>query len=226
RHYWDPTAPSCTGYIARIAKAEFGWDPEPLADLIRWADIIDAARFPDAQTAVSLEAPPLQLMAVCEHLKDGPLADRVATGLSEGRMDELAEDREIQRRFAPIKKRHDRTLTLIEQLAVVHDDVVYVDMIGQKDIVGNKFGPYFLNPDSTYVVVITAWKGRVKLSVGSNPWRSDARRHNIADICQKYGGGGHPVVGGITIPNSTPEEGRRVAAEIIETLRGEGSPQT
>ncbi len=219
RHYWDPTAPSCTGYIARVCAEQHGFDTSALEDLVAWAEMIDAAQFPNAKMAVELSAPPLQLMSVCEHLRDGRLANDVLNGLAEGDLDGVAGHREIQKRFRPILARHERTLGLMRELAVLEDDVIFIDLIGQRDIVGNKFGPYYLYPSSTYVVVIIAWKDRVKLSVGSNPWRPDARRHDISEICKRYGGGGHPVVGGITIPNGTIEDGRRIAREIVATLR-------
>lgn len=217
-HFWDPTAPSCTGYIARVCEERFGFDPTPLAELVRWADIIDAAQFPDARTAVSLSDPPLQLMAVCEHLRDSKLADFVILGLAQGRLDEVAADSQIQKRFKPIRKRHERTLGLIEALAEIHGDVIFVDMTEQTNIVGNKFGPYYLHPDATYVVVVNRFRDRVKLSVGSNPWRAEARRHDISAICESHGGGGHPVVGGITIPGGTREQGLRIGRQIVETL--------
>ena len=40
-----------------IAQQRFGFDPTPLADLVHWADIIDGALYPDAKTAVAMEAP-------------------------------------------------------------------------------------------------------------------------------------------------------------------------
>ena len=44
--FWDPAAPSCTGFVARTLSERHGWRADDLADLVRWADIIDAARFP------------------------------------------------------------------------------------------------------------------------------------------------------------------------------------
>ncbi len=218
RHYWDPKAPSCAGYMARTVQKEFGFDIEPLEDLIRWVDIIDAAKFPDAHTAVALEEPALQLMSVCEHLQDGPLAQRVIDGLCEGDVDGTAAIPQIQEKFAPIRERQRYTLDLVGQIAEVHDDVVFVDLTGRNNVVGNKFGPYYLYPDATYVVVVNSFRDRVKLSVGCNPWRPEARRHDISGICEKYGGGGHSVVGGITIVKGTSTRAIEIGREIVATL--------
>jgi len=58
-----------------------------------------------------------------------------------------------------------------------------------------------------------------KVSVGSNPWVREPLRHNLATICERYGGGGHPKVGAISFPIGAVEEARQAAAEIREELK-------
>ena len=58
-----------------------------------------------------------------------------------------------------------------------------------------------------------------KISVGSNPWSKIPRTHNIAAICERYGGGGHPVVGAISLPGPDTVAARRIADEIIARLQ-------
>jgi len=50
------------------------------------------------------------------------------------------------------------------------------------------------------------------------------RAHDIAKLCERYGGGGHPVVGAVTLPPGRLDEARRIAAEITAALRVEPSP--
>ncbi len=57
RKFFDPAYGSCCKLIADVARERFGCAIAPQAELIRWADIIDAARFPDATTAVELRGP-------------------------------------------------------------------------------------------------------------------------------------------------------------------------
>jgi hypothetical protein len=59
---------------------------------------------------------------------------------------------------------------------------------------------------------------RTKVSVGSNPWAAAPLTHNLASICERYGGGGHPRVGAISFPPGDLESARRVAAEIRAEL--------
>ena len=49
------------------------------------------------------------------------------------------------------------------------------------------------------------------------------RTHDIARLCQRYGGGGHPVVGAVTLPPGQPDEARRIGAEIAAALQTEAT---
>ena len=57
---------SCTSLIADVARTKFGFDTAPLAELIRWADIVDGARYESAQAAVEMAAPAMKLTMVIE----------------------------------------------------------------------------------------------------------------------------------------------------------------
>src|SRR5436189_3983747 len=66
KKFYDPDFRSCTKFIATIAQQRFGFNPEPVAELIEWADIIDGASYPDAETAVEMREPAMKLTMVVE----------------------------------------------------------------------------------------------------------------------------------------------------------------
>ena len=82
------------------------------------------------------------------------------------------------------------------------------------------FIPYHLLDDVKYTVVFTSTPHRAKVSVGSNPWDRPDPLVNIADLCGRYGGGGHPVVGAVSMAPDQSEHARRISLEIARTLRG------
>ena len=93
------------------------------------------------------------------------------------------------------------------------------DLIGQ-DLEGyNKFIPYYLYPSGVYTVAVSPSSFRTKISVGSNPWAPEEPKHNLASICERYGGGGHPRVGAISFEPGALEKARAVAHEIVEELK-------
>jgi hypothetical protein len=67
RLYFDPTYGSCTKLVADVAKARFGLVlPPHLEELVRVADIIDAARYESAADAIRIDTPAAVLAAVVE----------------------------------------------------------------------------------------------------------------------------------------------------------------
>jgi hypothetical protein len=221
--FWDPTAPSCTGFIARTLAARFEWRADDLAELLRWADVIDSASFESAQAAVRLDAPALQLMTLVEATKDPELPTRLIRALQHTPLAEIAAQPWIQAPLAPVLERHRAAIEAVKAHAREGDGVVEIDLGDTPVEAANKFIAYDLYPQATYTVVVSRDPKRTKVSVGSNPWARERRRHDISRICERYGGGGHPVVGAVTLPPGTLSEARRIAAEIARTLRSEAA---
>ena len=219
RKFFDPSYGSCCKLIADIAESRLALDLTPLRGLIAWADVIDAARFSSAQQAVELKDPALQLMTVVEtHGDDAFLAPRIQQLASGTPLDDIATAASVQQLFAPLEAEHRKNCDAIAERAKLLDGVVFFDLVGSGQDRYNKFIPYWLFPESRYCVAVTAGPSRAKVSVGSNPWAPVPRTHNIADICARYGGGGHPVVGAISLAANQIERAREIAREIVAEL--------
>lgn len=219
KKFLDTTSKSCCEFIARIAKEKYGFEDESMAELIHWAHIIDGALYESPAQCVELRSSALKLMQVIEGEKDPEFVERIIRSLTEKSLDEILESSEIQEKLAPIMKRHWETVELIKERAAYRNGVVFFDLT-DTDIDGyNKFIPYYFYPQTTYNVSVTRSHFRTKISVGSNPWSPRPRLHNIAEICERYGGGGHSVVGAVSLKPEDVELGKKYAAEIIETLR-------
>ena len=221
--FWDPTAPSCAGFMARTLEARFGWTAPDLAELLRWADVIDAATFPSAAMPVRLEEPALRIMALLEATQDPSLQVRIIEALRARPLGEIAAERWVTTPLAPILERHFRSIETVRRLARVEGGVVEIDL-SETELQGtNKFIAYELFPEARYTVIVSRDPKRAKVSVGSNPWSKVPRTHDIARICERYGGGGHPVVGAISLEPDRLLDARRVAGEIAGMLRGPGT---
>src|SRR5712664_3244548 len=218
RKFLDATRKSCTEFIAEVARTKFGFDDEPLADLIQWAHIIDGALYESAAQCVELKEPALQLMQVIEADPDDKFVEQVIRELTVKSLEEVATSQEVQRRFQPILKQHLETLEAIRRKAVFANGVVQFDLVDEGYEGFNKFIPYYLYPETTYTVALTRGPQRTKISVGSNPWAAHPRTHNIAKICERYGGGGHAVVGAVSLRTDEVEKGREVMKEIVAEL--------
>ena len=59
---------------------------------------------------------------------------------------------------------------------------------------------------------------KCKISIGYNPWSPIPRKHNIAAICERHGGGGHPVVGAISLAPDQLAKARDIARAVVTEL--------
>jgi hypothetical protein len=218
RKFFAPHYGSCCKLIADVAAQRFGLSFPELALLVRVADEIDAARFPDAQTAVELAAPALQLMTVIEvHGDDDFLAPRIAALAAGESLETLATAPDVQALFAPLRSAHVQMIDAFAASARRIGAVVAFDLVGSGRDRFNKFIPYYLQPDAAYAVAVTAGPQRAKISVGSNPWLP-AGAHDIAAICARFGGGGHRAVGAVSLAPEEVERARAIAEEIAREL--------
>jgi hypothetical protein len=216
--FLDATRKSCTEFIADVAQKNFGFEDATLDPLVHWAHIIDGALYESPAQCVELAAPALQLMQVIESDPDDAFIEQVIRDLAVSSLDEVALSDEVQRRFKPILAQHRQTLELIRRKAGYAKGVVQFDLVDEGMDGFNKFIPYYLYPQTTYSVALTRGKHRTKISVGSNPWAPRPRTHNIATICERYGGGGHAVVGAVSFGPEEVEKGRQAMNEIVEEL--------
>jgi hypothetical protein len=217
--FWDPAAPSCAGFVRRTLEARFGWRAPALDDLVAWADVIDAARFSSPAEAVRLEQPALRLMTLLEATKDPALPPRLIEAMRTRPLAEIAAEPWVSRPLEPVLERHRRAIDVVRALAAVDGGVVTYDLTSTGIDGANKFIAYELFPEAAYTVVVSRDAKRSKVSVGSNPWARPARPHDISKLCERYGGGGHPVVGAVSLPPDRVEDARRIAREIAAALR-------
>ncbi|MFV0389858.1 MAG: phosphoesterase [Pyrinomonadaceae bacterium] len=219
KKFLDTSSKSCAEFIARIGKEQFGWEDESLKELIEWAHIIDGALYEDAAQCVELKSSALKLMQVIEGERDPNFVEKIIVDLTYKTIDEILESPEIQARLLPILKIHNETVDLIKTRAIYDRGVVSFDLTEDGIDGYNKFIPYYFYPETTYNVALTQSEFRTKISVGSNPWAPRPRTHNIAEICERYGGGGHAVVGAVSLKPDEVALGKKYMNEIIEELK-------
>lgn len=220
--FYDPAYGSCTQFIADIGKKQFGFDPAPLAELIHWADIIDRAKFPSAEAAVQLKEPALKLALAIEGSTNPDLLRRLIPDYLVASLPELLERDYVKRELEPLLQRHWDSLEIIRKRLDCRDGVIAFDL-SDLDLEGyNKFIPYYFCPEGIYSIGVSRSQYRMKVSVGSNPWHSGDNLVNLAELCERYGGGGHARVGAISFAPDQPERAREVAREVVAYLRKQG----
>lgn len=218
--FYDANYGSCTQFIADIGKAHFGFDPAPLAELIHWAGIIDGALFPSAQAAVELKEPALKLTLAIEGSTNPALLRQLIPDYLQAPLGQLVERDYVRRELDPLLRRHFASIDLIGSRLECKDGVIAFDLTDLDQEGYNKFIPYYHCPQGVYCIGVSRSQYRMKVSVGSNPWHTVPNMVNLAQLCERYGGGGHARVGAISFAPDQLAEARAAAAEIVAELRG------
>ncbi len=225
RKFFDPTYTSCTSFLAHIASTRYGFDTAPVAELIHWADIVDGAQYESPEAAVEMAAPAMKLTLIIEATQDPEFIPRLIPLLTEMPLVEILNQPFVASLLPPLLERHKQAIELIRSRAAERDGTIFFDITDHPLEGFNKFIPYYLYPNATYSIGLSKSSFRTKVAVGSNPWtKADpAKMVNLAQICERYGGGGHARVGAISFPPDKEADAREAAREIVAELRKTGN---
>lgn len=217
--FFDPRSPSCAGLIGRALAAGWQWQPPPhLVEAVRWADKIDAAAFTSAEEAIALDTPAQRLAAWLAHGRTGLDTVHYVEWLSRGSLAEVAARPELAPQLAAVAEERAREIETVTKLGVWHGDVVVFDRFADVGARSPGFLGYLLFPTCLYAISATSTPDTIKISVGVNPWTKQPRRHDIGDLCARYGGGGHAVVGGVTLRADELPRARATLDAMVKEL--------
>lgn len=218
--FFDPDAPSCAGLISKALQKGWDWKPPPhLIDAVEWADTIDAAQFDSAEAAVALELPAQRLAAWLAHGRTTLDTARYVELLSQSSLAEVAKRPEIAPQLAAVEAERADEIDAIRRIGVWVGDVIVFDRFAEVGARSPGFLGYLLYPTSLYAVTGTRTEHTIKISVGVNPWADKPREHDIGALCAKYGGGGHAVVGGVTLRADELPRAQATLAAIVQELQ-------
>jgi hypothetical protein len=221
RKFFDPDYTSCTSFLAHIAETKFGFDTRPVAELIHWADIVDGALYESPEAAVEMAEPAMKLTLIIESTQDPGFIPRLIPLLTEMPQAEVLAQPFVAELLPPLMERHKAALELIRMRSEEKAGTIFFDITDHPLEGFNKFIPYYLHPQATYSIGLSKSSFRTKVAVGTNPWTKvdAAKLANLAEICERYGGGGHARVGAISFPPDQEEKARAAAQEIVAELR-------
>jgi hypothetical protein len=217
--FFDPASPSCAGLIARMLQQKWGWKlPPRLADAVEWADKIDAAKFKSAEDAVSLGNPAQRLAAWLAHGRSPVDTAQYVEWLSRGSLAEVAVRPELAPQLAAVQAERAQEIEDVKKLATWHGDVVVFDRFDDVGARSPGFLGYLLFPTCRYAVTGTRTTTAIKITAGVNPWNPAPRRHDVGELCARLGGGGHAVVGGVTLRADELPRARATVDAMVREL--------
>ena len=150
----------------------------------------------------------MQLTLVIEGSKGSDMVQKIIRWMRVMPLAEIMQQPEIQALYLPLYDGISRRSKSSADRSTHDQGVIFFDLAPTGLEGYNKFIPYYLHPESLYTVSVSTSTFRTKVSVGSNPWASKPLKHNLATICERYGGGGHAKVGAISFEIGELEKAR------------------
>ncbi len=171
--------------------------------------------------AVEMAAPAMKLTLIIESTQDPAFIPRLIPLLTEMPLAEVLSQPFVASLLPPLQERHKQALELIRSRSEERDGTIFFDITDHPLEGFNKFIPYYLHPNATYSIGLSKSSFRTKVAVGSNPWTKvdPTTMVNLAQVCERYGGGGHARVGAISFSPDKEEQARAAATEIVAELR-------
>jgi nanoRNase/pAp phosphatase (c-di-AMP/oligoRNAs hydrolase) len=157
-------------------------------------------------------------MTILEHDGDWNLLGRVVPLLARRSLADVAALPDLVARWTALDLLHRAFVERCRRRTQLVGVVAFADLTDEPTEVLGKFVSYALFPECSYSVTLSRVRSKCKISVGYNPWAKRARDHDVAAICARHGGGGHAVVGAVSLPAAAVEQARTLALAIAEEL--------
>jgi oligoribonuclease NrnB/cAMP/cGMP phosphodiesterase (DHH superfamily) len=154
------------------------------------------------------------------YAEDEPYWLRVIDLLRDKSLEEMMNDAEVKRRCQKVLAFQEKLRAILLANTTLKGNVIYVDLRQIHDLPdGNRFLLFTLFPQGNIAVKVsydTQRANTTAISVGYNIFNKTSTV-NVGELLQRYGGGGHKVVGSCRVPNDKAEQAiQEIVAAVTE----------
>ena len=213
-YYSEISMPNEPGAAARL---EF-LNSDRMKYLVEETDKIDAGRLTREDVLNPQGYVLISMTTDGRNAGDEPYWLRVIELLREATLENMLEDSEVKRRCQAILDEQEQLRKILLRRTTLKGNVIYADLRGIDKVPdGNRFLVFTLFPEGNIQVKVSDDSQRANttaISVGYNIFNPTSKI-NVGALLQRYGGGGHKVVGSCRVPNDKAEQ---AITEIVEAV--------
>jgi oligoribonuclease NrnB/cAMP/cGMP phosphodiesterase (DHH superfamily) len=193
---------------------------ERIKFLLQEADKIDAGKLSQEDVLHPQGYVLISMTTDGRNAGDEPYWLRVIELLREETLETMLNDPEVKHRCQIIVDEQDKLRKILLERATLKGNVIYVDLRGLQEVSeGNRFLIFTLFPQGNIQVKIADDTQREKttaISVGYNIFNPTSKV-NVGELLQRYGGGGHKVVGSCRVPNDKADQAiKEIVAAVTD----------
>lgn len=193
---------------------------ERIKFLLQDADKIDAGQLTRADVLNPQGYVLVSMTTDGRYAEDEPYWLRIIDLLRDKSLEETMDDAEVKRRCQKVLAFQEKLRAILLANTTLKRNVIYVDLRQVHDLPdGNRFLLFTLFPQGNIAVKVsydTQRPDTTAISVGYNIFNKTATV-NVGELLQRYGGGGHKVVGSCRVPNDKAEQAiQEIVAAVTE----------
>jgi len=201
-HAFDPASPSCPPLVIKHAREHWGYTPPAhFAELAKWSDIIDAARFGTAEQALFGTDPAIRISRALTCSPDLSFHDKMVRMMRRKPLLQVATDPTVERCYERSSRNRDNALENFNGTIRLQSATALMADLRSRKIRRERFAPFYLQPQLFYAVTVLPTRAGVHITVASNPWNRPQEGIHLGNLLKEYGGGGHEGVGGCNPPD-------------------------
>lgn len=223
-HCWKADYFSAYHLVFDSLIKNFGYRPSRyFRELVVWVDIDDGARYDSAEQTIKLKESALRVSVFIErNAEKTAVLIKLIKILGKQSLRRIADRPEIKNAVRKFREETKAVLKFYERNLRIFGKVGFADLSGS-NLVEMPFAPFYLRPELSYRLFLKRDGEKFRLSASFNPWSKKKNKIDIGKFLrEKYGGGGHYNVGGVSNLYDI-KKARKMADEIIDFLNKNGS---
>jgi hypothetical protein len=213
---WDPTKESCAELIFETFNK-----PAKHDRIVKWAHIIDGARYKDPDEAVNgfSNHNEMKIALLLSEADDNIqiLIIELLRENAEGNLEEILNIKPIKNLFDKVFTKYRTGLERILKSVKSIDDIAEFEVEENSETIIPRYAAFLRAPKARYSLGLIRRKNSAKITMMRNPW-IEFESVNLGKLSEQFGGGGHHRVGSIVIPNGSYAKIRNIKDTIHKQL--------
>jgi len=219
-HIYDSRSGSCAKLLWNVLALRFNYRNRGFAELVKWADKIDSARYRSVEEAISGPYPALNINRTLVINRDPDYPAWLVTQLRDHSLDEIGRLPEVVEKSNEVKTLVQVGLDRLSHTVHLDGSDIAVFDVDSSDVLINRYSPYHFFPEARYSIGMVRTNDGIKITAMRNPWRQFPSVY-LGKVFERFGGGGHRRVGSVLLKDSDAREAQRVMKRLLREIRKE-----
>jgi len=221
-HIYNSKSGSCAKLLWNTLAKRFNHRNSRFAELVKWADKIDSARYSSVEEAIVGPYPALNINRSLVISKDPNYPAWLVRQLRNQTLGQVGQLPEVVGKSDEAKTLIEAGLDRFSRTVRLDGRDIAVFDVDSSDVLINRYSPYRFFPKARYSLGIVRMPDGIKITAMRNPWLEFPSVY-LGKVFERFGGGGHRRVGSLLLRGSDASNAEGVMKRLLREIRKEES---